>query len=64
MTTEVVISAVDYKGKDAVNAPFWANCYHETDTIDPMIKQSKQFYAYYVKFDGLKPLQITKRKKL
>ncbi len=60
MTTEVVLSTIENVGKDIANAPFWKECFHK-DEITPLMKASgKVWYEYHVKFDGLKPIQLTK----
>jgi len=41
--------------KDLVNSPIWKECYHPDDTIPP-----EAIYVYHIKFDGLKPIQVTK----
>jgi hypothetical protein len=64
MTTEIVLSTIEYTGKDAANADFWKNCYHEDEVTPEMRMTGKQWYKYHVKFDGLKPIQITKSEKI
>lgn len=64
MTNEIVLSTIEYHGKDIANAPFWKNCYHKDEVTPEMLSNGKQWYEFYVKFDGLKPLQLTKTTKL
>ena len=65
MTNEVLLSTVEYKGQDAVNADFWkGERYHEDEVTPEMLNNGKQWWRYHLKFDGLKPIQITKRKKV
>ena len=45
--------------KDVVNSPIWKECYHPEE-IDP----DEDFYCYTIKFDGVKPVQCTKYKKI
>ncbi len=63
MTTEKVFSTINYDGKDAQNATFWKDCYHQEEVSMEDLKE-KQWYVYRVKFDGLKPIQITKKTKI
>jgi hypothetical protein len=64
MTTEIVLSTIEYTGKDAVNADFWKECYTEGEVTPEMRTSGKQWYKYQVKFDGTKPVQITKAEKI
>jgi|AntAceMinimDraft_18_1070375.scaffolds.fasta_scaffold114133_3 hypothetical protein len=64
MTNEIILSTIENKGKDIINAPFWKNCYHNDEVTQEMRMNGKQWYEYYVKFDGLKPVQLTKTKKI
>ena len=61
---EKVYSQIKNKGKDANDQPFWSECYHEEDVTDEMLSSEKQWYCYYVKFDGATPIQLTKVVKL
>lgn len=60
MITEKVYSTVlDEKIHEHLNdSPIWekGNCFHETEIAD--VKQP--LYCYHIKFDGLKPIQVTK----
>lgn len=64
MTNETVFSTIEYKGKDPVNADFWKECYHSDDINPDLLNNGKQWYKYRVKFNGLKPIQITKSEKI
>lgn len=64
MITEKVLSTILYEGKDAENAPFWKECFHEDELTSDMKLNGKQWFAYHVKFDGLKPVMITKIEKI
>jgi len=61
---EKVLSTIENKGKDINNAPFWKDCYHKEDVTEEMLGNGKQWWEYYVKFDGVKPIQLTKTNKL
>jgi hypothetical protein len=64
MITEIVLSTIENKGNDVKNAPFWKDCYHKDEVTNDMLTNGKQWYEYHVKFDGLKPIQLTKTNKL
>jgi hypothetical protein len=69
MKTEKVISTVEDKrltgfnfqkgGYDISSSPIWDECYHPTDDLP-----DKELFGYFIKFDGLKPVQCTKFEKL
>jgi len=66
MKTEKILSTVEVTGKDVENlAPVWkGERYHKEDVTPEMLANGKQWYEYHVKFDGLKPIQLTKTNKL
>ncbi len=66
MTTEIILTTTEMVGKDIANAPFWKSehRYHKEDVTAQMLANGKQWYEYHVKFDGLKPFQLTKQNKL
>jgi len=64
MTTEIVLSTINYTGKDAANADFWKECYHEDEVTSEMRSSGKQWYRYQVKFNNTVPIQITKSEKI
>jgi hypothetical protein len=64
MTTEIVLSTIEYRGKDLVNADFWKECYHEDEVTPDMRVNGKQWYKYHVKFQNTTPIQITKTEKI
>lgn len=45
--------------KDIKNSIIWRKCYHEDDE-----KPKGFLYRYVIKFDGLKPVQVSSIKKL
>lgn len=63
MTTEIVYSKVDVKKNDIENKEFWKNAYKEDEVPKDQIASGKWF-RYEIKFDGLKPTQITKKEKI
>jgi hypothetical protein len=65
MTNEIVLTTVEHKGKDIVNSEIWkGERYHKEDVTKEMLGNGKQWYEYHIKFDGLKPIQLTKTNKL
>jgi hypothetical protein len=66
MTTETVFSPVkDEKMNSHLNdSEVWKNAYHPDDMSDDIRKKYPQWYMYKIKFDGLKPIQMTKIEKL
>lgn len=61
METIKVYSPLNDKNikKNINNSPIWSKCYHE-DELDNAKKKHKDLYCYQMKFDGLKPVQVTK----
>lgn len=65
MTNEIVLSPIHYSGKDVSNADFWKECYHEDEiSLDEIRSSGKKWYKCYIKFNGIKPVQITKVEKI
>ncbi len=64
MTNETVLSTIEYTGKDAQKADFWKDCYHEDEVTPEMRTTGKQWFRYQVKFDGTRPIQITKSERI
>ena len=57
MKTEKVYSPTldkDFQ-KNIRDSEVWKECYREEEIVDI----DKVLYCYYVKFDGLKPVQVT-----
>lgn len=57
MTTEIVCSKQQHEG-DLKDSPIWDECYHEED-----VPWNDGYFKHYIKFDGLKPVQLTKSKR-
>jgi len=57
MITEKVYSPIEDKNikRNLQHSPIWKNCYKEDET-----KPNGMMYIYTIKFDGLKPIQVTK----
>jgi len=60
-----VYSPVDDKDvRNNLNgSPIWKQAYH-TDDLPVARKKHSTLYEYSIKFDGLKPMQVTNIKKL
>lgn len=58
MKTEKIYSPVnDTKIQDNISgSPMWKECYAPEEISDV----NKPLYCYWIKFDGLKPVQVTK----
>lgn len=61
MKTEKIYSPIFDKDirKNINNSPIWGEAYHESELGDV----KKPLTEYTVKFDGLKPIQVTKMQK-
>lgn len=64
METIKVFSTIDDKDikKNLSDSPIWGDAYTEDELID--VDESKKVYQYSIKFDGLKPIQVTKVKRI
>ena len=63
MTTEVVISPVkDDKMNSHVisQSEIWKIAYHPDDLNEEIRGKHSRLYEYHIRFDGLKPIQMTK----
>ena len=60
MTTEVVVSPVKDDFKNLKDSPVWKNCYHVEEITPEILNKHIKWYEYHIKFDGLKPFQLTK----
>jgi len=49
--------------KDINNSPIWKSAIHEDEFVNVQIKD-KPLFQYKMKFDGLKPVQVSKIKKI
>lgn len=45
------------------NSPIWSTAYHK-DEVDAVRTKHNQMFEYSIKFDGLKPIQVTNVKKV
>lgn len=62
MITEIVWTSNEHKGKDLWNSPLWRGSYKDSEMTDDIRKSKNRWFVYHIKFDGLKPIQITKSK--
>lgn len=64
MTNEVVYSPIEDKSKDIEKSSIWKNAWH-LDEIDEKAKaRYSNWWEYHIKFEGTKPIQLTKTKKV
>ena len=66
MTTEIVLSPVmDEKiNSDITNSPIWKKAYKPDEVTDYIRQSQSKWYEYHIRFDGLKPIHMTKFKEL
>ena len=66
MTTEVVLSPVkDEKMNSNINdSPVWKKAYKPEEVTEEVRKKHSAWFEYQVKFDGLRPIQVTKFKEI
>jgi hypothetical protein len=66
MITQDVWSPVrdDNFSKNLNDSPVWKNCYHEEEVTHEVKATSPKWYVYSVKFEGVKPIMVTKVKHL
>jgi len=67
MKTEIVLSPVkDEKINSHINeSPIWKNAFKLEEVTDEIrMKYNNVFYEYHIKFDGLKPIMLTKMKQI
>lgn len=60
MTTEIIWTPNEHKGKDLWKSPLWEGAYKDSEMTDEIRKMKSKWFIYHIKFDGLKPIQITK----
>ena len=62
MTNEIVISPVkDEKINSHINeSPIWKKAFKTEELTEKVRGMSPEWYEYTIRFDGLKPLQMTK----
>ena len=63
MIKEIVWSPIkDTNKSNIANSPIWNQCFRDEEVNDDVFKISNTWYKYIVKFDGLKPIQVTSMK--
>jgi hypothetical protein len=62
MTNEIIFSPVKDidLAKNINNSPIWKNAYKPEEMTDEVRGSHGKWFEYHVKFDGLKPVQVTK----
>lgn len=56
----IVLSPVEDRSKEIANSPIWKNAWHTEEVTEEIRRKFKKWFEYTVKFDGLKPVQVTK----
>jgi len=64
MITEIIWTPTEDKGKDLWNSPLWKGCYADSEMTDEIRKLKNKWFVYHIRFDGLKPIMITKKESL
>lgn len=66
MTDEIVISPVkDEKINSHINeSPIWKKAYKREELNEKIRGMHPAWYEYTIRFDGLKPIQMTKLKEI
>ncbi|MDD5648827.1 MAG: hypothetical protein PHF86_00150 [Candidatus Nanoarchaeia archaeon] len=64
MTTEIVLSPIEDRSKDIANSPIWKNAWKLEDVDEKIKGKYPTWWKYQIKFDGLKPIQVTKIEKV
>jgi len=64
MTVEVVLSPIkDEKINSNINnSPIWKKAFKPEEVTEEVRHKHNKWFQYYVKFDGLIPIQVTKFK--
>ena len=64
METVILYSPIEDKNiqKSLNDSPIWKHAIHEDELLDN-INKGKTLFQYKIKFDGLKPVQVTSVKK-
>jgi hypothetical protein len=66
MTNEIVISPVkdEKMNSHITTSEVWKQAYKEEEINEKVIGLHSKWYKYNIKFDGLKPVQMTKMKEM
>jgi hypothetical protein len=64
MTDEKVFSPIkdDEIKRNLNDSPIWKNCFHSDDLTAEVLAKYPNMIEYTIRFDGLKPIQVTKIK--
>ena len=64
MITEKVFSPYEDRkiSKNLNNSPIWENCYKKEDLTDEVKAKYQYMFMYVIKFNGLVPKQVNRRK--
>ena len=63
MITEEVWSPIEDRNiqKNLEESPIWKTCYRADEITTEIRSKHERWHVYFVKFDGLKPVQLTKQ---
>jgi hypothetical protein len=66
MITEIILSPVkdEKMNSDIKNSLIWKNAYKPEEVTDEIRRKYNAWYEYHVRFEGLKPIQMTKFKEI
>jgi len=66
MTNEVVLSPVKDTdmSKNLGTSPVWKSAYHKEEVTDEVRAKFPHWFEYQIKFEGLRPFQLTNFKVL
>lgn len=66
MITEIVLSPIkdEKMNSDIKNSLIWKNAFKPEEINDEIRKKYNVWYEYTIRFDGLKPIQMTKFKEI
>lgn len=63
-TDELIYSPVEDNGKNIANSPIWKNAWHRDEITPEAVNKFHNWWEYAIRFDGLKPQQLLKVKKV
>jgi hypothetical protein len=61
---EVIYSPVEDNSKDIAKSSIWKNAWHKDEITPEALRRYSNWWEYHVRFDGLKPQQLLKVKKV
>jgi hypothetical protein len=64
---EVILSPIELRSKDPKelnSSLIWKNAWKQEEVTEEAKRQYKTWWKYSIKFDGLKPIQVTKMERV